>query len=241
MGLMSTPESRAAKTIREVFESGRPLTYIRTTEEQRAGRILREVASRMSGQGPLPVWTWSLTEGLHRDGEAAEPGTHDPRGVLDYLNEHSEPGIFHLKDFHEALRESAEVRRRLRDLYESCRDQREFIVITSPVRSIPEEVERSVLFLELRTPDIVELVAFLRDEAQRIPTNERYRCRGRRCRGSRWMKRGHALRRAQANGRLGPESLPALLEEKRHLVNRSGVIEFIPRAPISARSGASRA
>ncbi len=38
----------------------------------------------------------------------------------------------------------------------------------------------------------------------------------------------YALRRALADRpRLGPESLPALLEEKRLLVNRSGVIEFI--------------
>ena len=38
----------------------------------------------------------------------------------------------------------------------------------------------------------------------------------------------YALRRAlAANRTLGPESLPALLEEKRLLVNRSGVIEFI--------------
>ena len=31
----SRAESRAAKTIREAFESGRPLTYVRTAEEQR--------------------------------------------------------------------------------------------------------------------------------------------------------------------------------------------------------------
>ena len=38
----------------------------------------------------------------------------------------------------------------------------------------------------------------------------------------------YALRRAlAATGILGPESLPALLEEKRLLVNRSGVIEYI--------------
>ena len=61
-------ESRAAKTIREVFESGRPLTYIRSSEEQRIGRVLREVAAGPFGSEPLPVWTWSLTEGMIRDG-----------------------------------------------------------------------------------------------------------------------------------------------------------------------------
>ena len=38
----------------------------------------------------------------------------------------------------------------------------------------------------------------------------------------------YALRRAlAASGHLGPDSLPALLEEKRLLVSRSGVIEYI--------------
>ena len=73
--------------------------------------------------------------------------------------------IFHLKDFHEPLRESPEIRRRLRDVYQSCFDRRKFVVITSPVRYVPEELERSVMFLELRPPDLVELVDFLREEA----------------------------------------------------------------------------
>ena len=47
---MSTPQlpgiepSRAAKMLREVFDSGRPLTYIRSTEEQRIARVLHEVS-----------------------------------------------------------------------------------------------------------------------------------------------------------------------------------------------------
>ena len=40
-------ESRAAKMLREVFQSGRPLTYVRTAEEQRIGKVLREVESSL--------------------------------------------------------------------------------------------------------------------------------------------------------------------------------------------------
>ena len=155
-------ESRASKELRDAFDSGRPLTYIRSSEEQRFARVLREVSLRLSST-PTPVWIWSLTEGLHRDGEAAQPGTQSPRAALDFIAASKDAAIFHLKDFHEPLRESPDTRRRLRDLYESCRDQRKFIVISSPVRSIPEEVERSLLYLELRPPDLVELVDFLRD------------------------------------------------------------------------------
>jgi hypothetical protein len=35
-------ESRAARTLREIFQSGRPLIYIRSAEEQRVAKVLRE-------------------------------------------------------------------------------------------------------------------------------------------------------------------------------------------------------
>jgi SpoVK/Ycf46/Vps4 family AAA+-type ATPase len=217
-------ESRASKAIREIFESGRPLTYIRSSEEQRVARVLQEVSGTL---GSIPIWTWSLTEGLLRDGQVSHAaGTH-ARGVLDFIIAHQEAGIFHLKDFHEPLRDSSEIRRRLRDVYESCLDRRKFVVITSPVRFVPEEVERSILFLELRTPDVIELAEFLREEAP-DSSEETIQQVARTLLGLTIDESRYALRRAFATGRgLGSESLPALLEEKRLLVNRSGVIEFI--------------
>src|SRR5450432_1420738 len=228
-------ESRAAKMLREVFESGRPLTYVRTSEEQRAGKVLREVGLRLFAPTPVPVWTWSLTDGMHRDGQAAEVGTHDARGALDFIAAHPDAAIFHLMDFHEPLRESAGVRRRLRDIYEACRGRRKFVVITSPVRSIPEELERSLLFLELRAPDLVELVAFLREESRdargdtRADTSDAVIHQlAPALLGLTLDEARYAVRRAlAATGHLGPESLPALLEEKRLLINRSGVLEYI--------------
>jgi SpoVK/Ycf46/Vps4 family AAA+-type ATPase len=214
-------ESRAAKTIREIFESGRPLIYIRTSEEQRVGAILREVSRG------VPVWTWSLTEGLHRDACPAEPGTAEPRAALDFIAAHPEAGIFHLKDFHEPLRESPEIRRRLRDVYEACLDRGKFVAISSPVRLIPEEVERSILFLELRQPDLMELMGFLRQE-NRGASEEALLPLARALQGLTLDEARYALRRAAGSGKpLGPDCLPALLEEKRLLINRSGVIEFI--------------
>lgn len=215
-------ESRAAKTVREVFESGRPLTYIRSSEEQRVARILEEVAKNMR----LPVWTWSLTEGL-RDESATVQGGVDARAVLDFIAAHPKSGVFHLKDFHEPLRESSEIRRRLRDVYASCLDQQKFVVITSPVRFVPEEVERSILFLELRTPDVTELADFVREEAPGTDEDVVQQI-ARTLLGLTLDETRYALRRAIATGHgLGSASLPALLEEKRLLVNRSGVIEFI--------------
>jgi AAA+ superfamily predicted ATPase len=225
-----SPESRASKLIREIFESGRPLTYIQTPEEQRVASILREVAQRLQTSAPVSVWTWTLTEGFERAGETSPNGAHSPRAALDFIAAHPDAAIFHLKDFHEPLRESPEIRRRLRDVYLSCFDQHKFVVITSPVRFIPEEVERSVMFVDLRPPDIVELIDLLRREAPPAPDDVLHQL-GRALQGLNVDEARYAIRRALAKSpRLGPDSLPFLLEEKRMLINRSGVIEFISEA-----------
>jgi len=222
---VSPRESRAAKILREIFESGRPLTYVRSPEEQRVGGVLGDVSRRLFPAGPVPVWIWSLTEGMRRDGGAPNPSVRSPREALDFIASHDGAAIFHLKDFHEPLRESPEIRRRLRDLYESCQGQRKFVVISSPSRSIPEELERCVLFVELRPPDLVELEELIGEEggddgvARRLAPS---------LQGLTLDEARYALRRAlSAGGRLGPESAAVLLEEKRLLVNRGGVIEFI--------------
>jgi ATP-dependent 26S proteasome regulatory subunit len=216
-------ESRAARTLRDVFDSGRPLTYIRSSEEQRVARIL-------AGMG-LPVWTWCLTEGMRRHDAPAEPGTREPRAALDFIMGHAGEAIFHLKDFHEPLRDSAEVRRRLRDVYQDCLHRRKFVVITSPVRSIPEEVERSMAFLELRPPDRVELLEFLREAVRSAGGDAEetalYETAGA-LQGLTLDEAGYAVQRALSAGhKLGVDALSALLEEKKLLVNRSGFIEFI--------------
>jgi hypothetical protein len=41
LALPGPAESRAARQIRDIFASGRPLTYIRSSEEQRVRRVLR--------------------------------------------------------------------------------------------------------------------------------------------------------------------------------------------------------
>lgn len=232
----SAPESRALATFREIFRSGRPLAYVRTAEEQRVAALLGQAAATLFTP-PLPVWTWSLTDGL-RAADGAETGTErlGPRAVLDFIATHDAPGIFHLKDFHEPMREGSDIRRRLRDLYDICFDRTRFVVITSPVQFVPDELARSLVYIELRLPDAEELMEFLREDGTRIRAtggtvdsdDATLMQLARALQGLTLDEARHAVRRAVAEtNRLDAGSQALLLEEKRLLVNRTGMIEYV--------------
>ena len=230
------PESRSLRTLREIFQAARPLTYIRSPEEVRIGQLLRE-AAHLFFAPPVPVWSWSLTEGLrHEDGTAATAEPLGPRSALDFVVAHDRPGIFHFKDFHEPMRESSEIRRRLRDLCEQCFDTGKYVIISSAVRYIPEEITRDLVYLELSVPDTVELVAFLRREMERIAqaggtvdsSEGTVHQLARALQGLTLDEARHAVRRALAvEKKLERSAVPILLEEKKMLVNRTGLVEYV--------------
>jgi SpoVK/Ycf46/Vps4 family AAA+-type ATPase len=230
-----TTESRALRTLREIVESGRPLVYVRSAEEGRVIALLREVASALFAP-PAPLWLWSLTQGMRRDGDSGgEP--LGPRAALDFVAAQAGPGVFLFADFHDPMRELPEVRRRLRDLYAACLDSRKLVVVCSPVKLVPEELERQMVYVELAVPDLPELIAHLRQTAPglaaagaAVDASEATLFQlARALQGLTLDEVHHAIRRAiAARNALDAASVPALLEEKRVLVKRTGMIEYIP-------------
>ena len=87
----ATSESRAARELREIFESGRPLVYVKSAEEERVGRLLRAAAESVFPES-IPVWTWSLTEGMRPAGGEGEVQILGPRAALDFIAKFDEPG-----------------------------------------------------------------------------------------------------------------------------------------------------
>ena len=107
--------SRAATALLEIFESGRFWPTCAPRKRVGSPIFCATRGGSCAPRKPLPVWTWSLTEGLSSDerrartaghdlGNAAEARAQDPREVLDFIATHSDPAIFHLKDFHEPMR-----------------------------------------------------------------------------------------------------------------------------------------
>ncbi len=229
-------ESRAFRALKELIQGARPLIYIYSPEEARTHQLLVEAGRRLF-HAEVPVWTWSSTGGLLRpDGSPAADAPHGARALLDFIAGHERAAIFQLKDFHEFIGESPEIRRRLRDMYELCMDTGKYLVITSPLRVLPEELSRQIAFMELHAPDLDELVDFLQRETAELSGHGTHVDAGdapifamaRALQGLTLDEARHALRRAIAlGGRLDAASMPQLLEEKKLIVNKSGLIQYI--------------
>jgi SpoVK/Ycf46/Vps4 family AAA+-type ATPase len=227
-------ESRAYQALRAIFQAGRPLIFVCSHEEGRVWELLQDVARRLFANRTR-LWSWSLTLGL-LPAEGGRAEKLDPAAVLEFIASHREPGIFQLKDFHQFMCDRVEIRRRLRDLYELCLDSGKFLVITSPLRAIPEELNRQIALVELTTPDIEEMLEFLRLETTNISrqganvdTSEpALFAMARALQGLTLDESRHALRRAIAvSGSLDENALPHLLDEKKLVVNRSGLVQFV--------------
>jgi SpoVK/Ycf46/Vps4 family AAA+-type ATPase len=227
-------KGRSYEALKEVFQAGHPLVFVCSPEENRIQLLLEDISERLF-QSRLPIWNWSLTGGLHPPDQGAGEKMN-PAEVLEFIASHREPAIFQLKDYHQFMIDRAEIQRRLRDLYELCLDSEKFIVITSPLRAIPEVLGRQFALVEFAPPEIEELLEFIRREAVSLSSQNIEVDTGepvlfsmaRALQGLTLDESRHALRRAIAvHGRLDENSLSHLLEEKKLVVNRSGLIRFV--------------
>jgi ATP-dependent 26S proteasome regulatory subunit len=232
----SPPVSRAFSALQELIQGGRTLIYICSPEESRIQRLLEEAAARLL-PARTPVLSWASTTGLlHSDGSSASATPLDEQGVLEFIAAWESPAIFQLKDFNVGMRDNPVIRRRLRDLYSQCLDKNKFLVFTSPLRDVPEDLSRQMAIMDLLAPDLDELLDFTRREMARLGEvgaevdlgDDSVYAISRALQGLTLDEAGHALRRALAvSGKLDPTTLVHILEEKKLIVNKSGLIQYV--------------
>ncbi len=243
-----TPLHRPLDELTGALGAGRPLIYVQSPEERRAIRWITRAIDALP-DGPRPVYVWRSTEGLTRNGTVVQGDLTAPRSALDWVIAHPDPAVLVVCDLHESMATSAEVRRRLRDVYYACLDAGKFVVVCSPVRVVPEELSRELVFIKLPLPDLGELESLLREELDRLRnaggsaelTDEGFYQVVRSLQGMTLNEARHALRRATRaqEGRFDLACVGPIQEEKRQLVRQTGLIEFVSdTAPIEQVGGA---
>ncbi|HYG69508.1 MAG TPA: AAA family ATPase, partial [Anaeromyxobacteraceae bacterium] len=147
----------------------------------------------------------------------------------------AEPSLVVLKDFHPFLADPAVVRG-LRDLAHSLKSTFTTVVILSPTLAIPAELEKEVSVVDVPLPTARELTALLREivgvvrgsgHARIELTREDVEALVKASLGLTLAEAENAFAKAIAHdGRLGREDVALVLEEKRQVIRKSGLLEY---------------
>ena len=214
-----------------------PFVYLVSWEEQRVDTILGELARRHGKQ----LVEWSATRGLRRTGGARATyqieAVTKPVETLQAIGKVTDPSLVVLKDFHPYVDDPLVVRA-LRELSHELENSYSTLILLSPILKIPVELEKDITVLDVPLPDFHELLELLRGIAKVLKekgTAEVHLDRNdveqlvRAALGLTLNEAENAFARAIAtDDRLDAEDIQLVLEEKRQVIRKSGLLEYYP-------------
>ena len=222
-----------------------PYVCVRTWEEGRVLALIRNIARDANLiRTTRSVFTWSVTEGMVGPGMPAKEQSHAPLDALALVERHAEPAIFVFKDFHvffgiDKREQDHSVVRKLRDLApvlkQSSRPKN--VVFLSPLGTLPVELEKDVTLLDFELPGVAEIREVLHaiidanKEGGRVSVElseadiDRF---AHAALGLTLHEAENAFARAIVHdARLAPADIDMIYEEKRQIVRKAGILEFV--------------
>lgn len=225
----------AAHEIEVLIRAKYPILYVVTWEEQRVEQCLSTICKSLD----RTLHTWSVTQGLKppfpsrspSDKPANLPGELE---VLAQMHEASEYTVVLLKDFHPYMRDNRVVRL-LRDLAARLRGKAQTIVLIGPTLSLPNELEKDISVVDFGLPtsaDIEKTLDIVLDAVKENPSVD----------GTMTPDLREQIVKAAQGLTLGEiESVFArslverkkfdvdiVLEEKKQIIRKSGILEYYP-------------
>jgi len=225
----------------ESFLSGRTsLIYLISEEEERVERLVGIIASK-NGDKPYAVYTWSCLRGLSRGQEQVD-ATTDPVGGLSRFLEMKERAILIFRDLHLFLDGNPRLVRQLKDTARALRSIGNKIFFVCPRLDLPDELLSLFKVQDVPLPSYDELARLLAACVKQAPHAESLKncltqeLKEKLVRAAMGFTLNEATDAFQSsltsNSVVGDKTVELVLEEKRTLVQKSGVLEFV-----SARAG----
>ncbi len=232
------PRPRFLSELDTLIRARNPLLWLVSSEEQRVDALLEEMAQ---AHGKV-LLGWSITKGLHRLGGArAQPppgeGTEDPLVALKAVGTYGEPSLVLLKDFHPYLAEPRVVRA-LRELGHALKSTYTTVIVLAPVLQLPVELEKEMSVLDVPLPTFRDLAELLRDIIGVVRTGGKATVDLKREEGEQLVKAALGLTLQEAENafakaiaedqRLDASDIQRVMEEKRQVIRKSGLLEYYP-------------
>ena len=157
--------STSVHDLRTLIRSSHPLVVIETVEEERVLALLQSVTA----QERMPLFEWSITRGLTRADEGATLSkmTATPLAVLQHLHGLTVEAVFWLKDIGPHLQDPA-VCRQLREVAAVYSRSRATCLLTGQPITLPPDLDKMAVRLDLKLPDREELRSMLRGLLQSL-------------------------------------------------------------------------
>ncbi|MBS2030844.1 MAG: AAA family ATPase [Deltaproteobacteria bacterium] len=214
-----------------------PLIYLVSWEEQRLDAIMASLAQNHGKQ----LYVWSVTKGLRKlSGARVVPpfeNSEDPLVALAAVEKLGEPSLVVLKDLHPFLTEPKLVRA-LRELGQSLQKTYTTCILLSPTLTLPTELEKEVTVLDVPLPTFRDLASLLREIVGVLRKNKTAEVELRKDQAEQLVKAAlgltlheaeNAFAKAVANDqRLDAQDIQLVLEEKRQVIRKSGLLEYYP-------------
>jgi len=219
-----------------LIRSRHGLIVIDTAEEERAELLLRHVVDRLQ----LPLMVWSRTRGLRRADapptQSGVYGTTDLAQALAHALSSQFPALYHFQSIGSALQNEGIVER-LRELAMAFGSRDGAILLTGTLE-LPDSLRRHATYVSLPAPDVTEyrslLENILRDLSTRMPVKLQITEQD----GLRLLNnlKGLTLLEAEKvltkaiveDGRLTADDISHVIEAKKQIVEREGVLEYYP-------------
>ena len=245
----------ALKDLELLIRSRYGAVHLDTLEEDRAEALLLHAADALG----LPFFSWSRTKGLRRlDGAAAEQakrgpgggmvyGSMDPAAALGHVECSKLAALYQFQGLGAYLEDKV-VSGRLKDAAQSLTKASGCIIITGAIEVLPEGLRPVLASLKLAPPGPKEyrslLGRILRDvsrsmrvrmeltakDLQRLLAN---------LRGLTLLEAEKVLTKAVVeDGHLGVEDITKVIEAKKAIVEREGLLEYYPsQEPLDSIAG----
>jgi SpoVK/Ycf46/Vps4 family AAA+-type ATPase len=231
---------RVAGFVRELdtmIRARYPLIYLVSWEEQRLDAILEDLA-RSHGRS---FYSWSITQGLRKiEGARSIPpidGTKDPVDGLAQIGKLADPSLVAIKDFHPFLSDPVVVRS-LRDLCHRLKTGHTTVVLVSPTLLIPPELEKEVSVIDVPLPTFTDLGLLLKEIVGVLRRNSKVTIDLNQAQAEQLVRAAMGLTLSEAenafakavatDNRLDASDVKLILEEKRQVIRKSGLLEYYP-------------
>lgn len=221
-----------------IIRSRTPIVVVETQDESRILELLQSIATKPAGGNYLPLFRWTVTDGLQRQDIALEPQTlnSQPRDVLQHIRAVAKPGIYVLLDFHPFLDDPLHVRL-LKDICIQHPDVHRQIVLLSHKIKLPVELEPYAARLELALPDEAEredIVRKVADDWSRENSGRKVTADGKAYKmllqnlaGLPWQETEKLARNAiWLDGAITKSDIPDVMRAKYELLNQGGSLHF---------------